>query len=325
MSQNPEHNGTGQQPESLDDLLREHDYEVGYRNPPKSTRFQKGQSGNPLGRPRKPKAEKFKLADAPADMYIEEEASRLVTVRERGKTYKIPAIQAVRRSQVSQALGGNRIAGKDFLEAANAERERERKSDEEYYKNLTILKKYGLQVMEECKRKNVPVPRDLVPHPDDIELGPGFQAELHGPWNIADVAHYEHVIKMRDHCVLRQACFDTALKVAKRPKNKLSVLYLIQAHIIDRQLPKRMQWPSDVRPIMLMCEYSRLSLRECARRVNEEWAHLKATMPRNDGAITTFAHHLEKCLETLFSNMWKSMEDFVEEWYASKKRTKPIK
>jgi hypothetical protein len=28
------------------------DYEVGYRKPPKRTRFQKGQSGNPFGRPR---------------------------------------------------------------------------------------------------------------------------------------------------------------------------------------------------------------------------------------------------------------------------------
>lgn len=31
------------------------DYEVGYRKPPKHTRFRKGQSGNPAGRPRKEK------------------------------------------------------------------------------------------------------------------------------------------------------------------------------------------------------------------------------------------------------------------------------
>jgi len=31
----------------------EDDYEVGYRKPPKSTRFKKGQSGNPRGRPKK--------------------------------------------------------------------------------------------------------------------------------------------------------------------------------------------------------------------------------------------------------------------------------
>jgi hypothetical protein len=28
------------------------DYEVGYRRPPKHTRFKPGQSGNPLGRPK---------------------------------------------------------------------------------------------------------------------------------------------------------------------------------------------------------------------------------------------------------------------------------
>jgi len=32
-------------------MPRETDYEVGYKKPPKETRFKKGQSGNPRGRP----------------------------------------------------------------------------------------------------------------------------------------------------------------------------------------------------------------------------------------------------------------------------------
>jgi hypothetical protein len=34
-------------------------YEVGYRKPPRHAQFQKGQSGNPGGRPRRPPAERL--------------------------------------------------------------------------------------------------------------------------------------------------------------------------------------------------------------------------------------------------------------------------
>lgn len=42
----------------------ERDYEVGYGKPPKHTRFSKGQSGNPHGRPKKKKTRKELLDDA---------------------------------------------------------------------------------------------------------------------------------------------------------------------------------------------------------------------------------------------------------------------
>ncbi len=38
------------------------DYQVGYGKPPDATRFKRGQSGNPKGRPRKPKVEELDVA-----------------------------------------------------------------------------------------------------------------------------------------------------------------------------------------------------------------------------------------------------------------------
>src|SRR6266702_889281 len=56
------------------------DYEVGYKKPPLHTRFQKGQSGNPRGRPRGSKNLSTLLVEA---------LDKLVVVTENGKRRKI--------------------------------------------------------------------------------------------------------------------------------------------------------------------------------------------------------------------------------------------
>jgi Family of unknown function (DUF5681) len=66
---------------------------VGYGKPPVHTRFRKGQSGNPTGKRRRGETER-------AQALIWEEAYRLLTVREGDKVTRMPALQAVIRSQI---------------------------------------------------------------------------------------------------------------------------------------------------------------------------------------------------------------------------------
>jgi hypothetical protein len=73
---------------------------VGYGKPPVHTRFRKGQSGNPTGKRRRGETER-------AQALIWEEAYRLLTVREGDKVTRMPALQAVIRSQISSAAKGN--------------------------------------------------------------------------------------------------------------------------------------------------------------------------------------------------------------------------
>jgi len=82
-------------------------YEVGYRKPPRHTQFQKGQSGNPGGRPRRPARRLDELA-----LY---EAYRATIVMEDGRAVPMPAIQAVLRGQLQSAASGNVRAQRDIL------------------------------------------------------------------------------------------------------------------------------------------------------------------------------------------------------------------
>jgi hypothetical protein len=76
------------------------DHAVGYGKPPTRTRFRKGVSGNPGGRPRG-------ITAGRATTLAIKEAYRVVTVREGDKVTTMPAFQAVLRSQTTLAAKGN--------------------------------------------------------------------------------------------------------------------------------------------------------------------------------------------------------------------------
>jgi len=83
-------------------------YEVGYRKPPRHTQFQKGQSGNPGGRPRR-------SLPARLDELALDEAYRPTIVVEDGVARPMPVIQAILRRQLQSAAGGNARAQRDVL------------------------------------------------------------------------------------------------------------------------------------------------------------------------------------------------------------------
>src|SRR5262249_22220412 len=83
-------------------------YEVGYRKPPRHTQFQKGQSGNPGGRPRRSPGRRL-------DDLARYEAYRTTVVMEDGHATPMPAIQAVLRRQLECAASRNVRAQRDIL------------------------------------------------------------------------------------------------------------------------------------------------------------------------------------------------------------------
>lgn len=78
-------------------IRTEKDYEVGYGKPPKDTRFKKGRSGNPKGRPKGRKN---------MSTHIEEILASKVIVRENGVSRKLPFREAFVRNLAARALNG---------------------------------------------------------------------------------------------------------------------------------------------------------------------------------------------------------------------------
>lgn len=81
-------------------------YEVGYGKPPRHTRFRKGRSGNPRGRPRGAKNAGTILRDI---LY------RKVTITEDGQRKRITAIEAFFLREIKEALTGNSRSGDRIL------------------------------------------------------------------------------------------------------------------------------------------------------------------------------------------------------------------
>jgi len=83
------------------------DYEVGYGKPPHRTRFKKGQSGNPRGRPSGSKNLSTLLSEA---------LNEPVIVTENGRRRKISKRQAIIKQLVNQSAKGDWRAAKFLLD-----------------------------------------------------------------------------------------------------------------------------------------------------------------------------------------------------------------
>lgn len=92
----------------MDEKETPDDYEVGYRKPPKHTRFQKGASGNPNGRPKK--ALDF-------DAALLREARTIITINENGRQIRISKHDLIVKQLTNGAIKGNNSGLRMYLDA----------------------------------------------------------------------------------------------------------------------------------------------------------------------------------------------------------------
>jgi hypothetical protein len=87
------------------------DDDVGYRKPPKRSRFKKGRSGNPNGRPKG-------MADFGTKLFRELRST--IAITENGKRSKITKLDAMFKQLANRAASGDHRAAKTVIELISA-------------------------------------------------------------------------------------------------------------------------------------------------------------------------------------------------------------
>lgn len=221
-------------------------YKVGYAKPPEETRFKKGRSGNPNGRPRKAKATKPKLDPIlrPTDNLILEEAYRPVTIREGDKTIELPAIQASVRALAISAMKGSRLAQKQLSDIVRAVEARKNAEQREVLEVMIEYKQKWSSELERRQRHGIIAP-DPLPHPDDIfvDLIKG-DIQIEGPIDERQKEFWDQRFERMSESQESVTYFEEKHRKARDPKRKL--FWLEEWHyeqrlfdLLNDSLPKK--------------------------------------------------------------------------------------
>ena len=141
------------------------EYEFGYGKPPSETKFGKGASGNPGGRPRG-------MTAGRTNQLALKEAYRPVTVREGDKVLTMTAVQAVLRSLVASAAKGCGPAERNFLEtvqvieregAARVTARHKAKGDTHQTSDLDAARRIAFLLSKTSREREQPQPSQPAP------------------------------------------------------------------------------------------------------------------------------------------------------------------
>jgi hypothetical protein len=144
---------------------------VGYRRPPKSGQFKKGQSGNPRGRPKKSVASRLEVpaAQRPLSAAWQAEAARKITITDANGPQEISTREGIVRALSLGALRGGVLAQRTWLAEAARQDERHHRESKETFEFWYEHQRRMRAEIKAAIAANKKVP-EFLPHPDDIVL-----------------------------------------------------------------------------------------------------------------------------------------------------------
>ena len=193
-------------------------YEVGYRKPPKETRFRPGQSGNPRGRPKGPRSSLPRLNEERMKSVIMEEAYRTIKVRDGNRMIGMPVVQAILRSLALSAAKGHQRSQRLFTDIVRLV-EREDKALHDGWLQTAIEYKIDWEnELERRERLGIEAPAPI-PHPDDIIIDMNTGAvRMKGPFTKEEKPAWDKLRARKKECDL--AIADMRRLLEEMPNNR---------------------------------------------------------------------------------------------------------
>lgn len=241
--------------------------QVGYGSPPRSTRFAKGQSGNPKGRPRKAKLREPSIPESGGiDQLFEQHFKQKMRVREGERIREMARPTAYLRNLEKLGAEGKVSAARYLMQLAERSArlaEAQRQENEDYW--LAYKRDYPARA-KQAEKNGAPLP-DWFPHPEDVIVRPGRDVRIIGPIDEANYEEHGRLREIRD--ALHMKLVYTALHgpVRKGQPSPLTLDQLLIA-MIDRHLPTRWrldgpaQQKNEIRLMCLTARAFRQELRE---------------------------------------------------------------
>lgn len=146
-------------------------YDVGYGKPPKRTRFKKGSSGNPNGRPKGSRNKPQSMGANDLNELVLKEAYRQLELREGETTITVPVAQAVMRSVAVKAATGNQRAAMLFTDLLGAAEKEQAELRFEFFKTMVEYKEGAEKEIAHREELGLPIDH-IIPHPDHVFVNP---------------------------------------------------------------------------------------------------------------------------------------------------------